>query len=107
MPFLVAVLFVIVWMAVTAVGVVVVLPVVFSVVLTVTTAGVVGFYYAHAFRALVTVRADGPAPVATPPMSPPIGSREAAAEPAHRHYLLSQVWLDWWMIARTTVPRVR
>jgi hypothetical protein len=105
MPFFVAVLFVLVWVVVTGAGFLV-FPVVFSVTLAVTTAGVVGFYYAHAVRALVTSRADGPAPVATPPMSPPIGSG-AAAEPAYRHYLLSQVWLDWWMIARTTAPRAR
>ncbi|HEX6468505.1 MAG TPA: hypothetical protein VF069_05365 [Streptosporangiaceae bacterium] len=107
MPFLAAVLVVIVWLVVMAVGFAVVFPVVFSVTLAATALWVVGFYYAHACRALAGVRADGPAPVAVPPTSPPIGSREAGGEPAYRHYLLGQVWRDWWSIARTTVPRVR
>lgn len=114
MPFFGAVLFVLVWLVIAGAGFLV-FPVLFSTVLAVTTVAVVGYYYARACRTLVTVRADGPAPVATPPMSPPIGSREAArdggtwagAEPAYRHYLLGQVWFDWWMTVRTTLPRVR
>ncbi|MEW2359929.1 hypothetical protein [Spirillospora sp. NPDC029432] len=35
----------------------------------------------------------GPSPVAEPEIS-------------YRHYLLSQVWWDWWTITRTVVPRV-
>jgi hypothetical protein len=107
MPFFVAVLLVVVWLAVMGVGFVFVFPVVFSAVLVATTVAVVGYYYRHAWRALVTARADGPAPVDTPPMSPPIGSLAEGAEPAYRHYLLSQVWFDWWMIVRTVLPRVR
>jgi hypothetical protein len=110
MPFFAAVLLVLVWIVVTGAGFLV-FPVVFAVTLTATTVGIVGYYYARACRALVAARADGPAPVAAPPMAPPIGSRDAArdalGEPAYRHYLLSQVWLDWWTIVRTTVPRVR
>src|SRR5919197_2524204 len=104
MPVFGAVLFVIAWMAATGAGFVV-FPVLFSVTLVGTTIGVVGYYYARACRALASARADGPAPVATPPMSPPIGSREAGAEPAYRNYLLSQAWLDWWAIVKTTGPR--
>src|SRR5918999_4554399 len=110
MPFFAAVLLVLVWIVLTGAGFLV-FPVVFAVTLTATTVGIVGYYYARACRALVAARADGPAPVAAPPMAPPIGSRDAArdalGEPAYRHYLLSQVWLDWWTIVRTTVPRVR
>jgi hypothetical protein len=111
MPFFLVVLLVLVWLATMGVGFVVVFPVVFSLVLAGTTAGVVGYYYLQAWRTLGTDLADGPAPVSVPPLGPAIGSPgdgdADADEPAYRQYLLSQVWTDWWMIARTIVPRVR
>jgi hypothetical protein len=111
MPFFVALLLVVVWLAVMAVGLGIVFPVVFAITLAGTTAAIVGYHYAYASRALIASRLDGPAPVATPPPGPAIGSRADAArtpgEPAYRHYLLRQVWLDWWMIARSVGPRVR
>jgi hypothetical protein len=111
MPFFVAVLLVVVWLAVMAAGFGIVFPVAFAVTLIGTTGAIVGYHFVHACRALLATRVDGPAPVAAPPHGPAIGYRDAPGEPpgepAYRHYLLSQVWLDWRMIARTVFPRVR
>jgi len=66
-------------------------PVVFTATVTVATAAALGFAYLQAWRTLTPTSAKGPSPVPAP-------------ELAYRHYLLEQVWRDWWAVARTAVP---
>ncbi|GLZ08681.1 hypothetical protein Acsp03_61470 [Actinomadura sp. NBRC 104412] len=81
------------WVAVMWLGFTVVFPVLFPATLVVAGAAALGLYYVHACRTLAPSTVKGPSPVAEPEIS-------------YRHYLISQVWRDWWTITRTVVPRV-
>ncbi|MQY09544.1 TRAFAC clade GTPase domain-containing protein [Actinomadura macrotermitis] len=81
------------WIAAMWLGFVVVFPVLFPVAVAAAGLAAVGLYYLHACRTLAPSTRLGPSPVGAP-------------ETAYRHYLLDQVWRDWWTITRTVVPRV-
>ena len=104
MQAVVVALLVLAWLATMWAGFMFVFPVVFPVVLVAATAGALGLCYVYAWRALVPAPARGRAPVATPASGRP--AHAAAGDPAYRHYLLAQVWRDWWAIARGVVPRL-
>ncbi|WP_242614699.1 TRAFAC clade GTPase domain-containing protein [Actinomadura roseirufa] len=82
-----------VWIGAMWLGFTVVFPVLFPATLAVAGAAALGLYYLHACRTLVPSTREGPSPVASPDV-------------AYRHYLLAQVWRDWWTITRTVVPQV-
>ncbi|WP_225993618.1 TRAFAC clade GTPase domain-containing protein [Actinomadura rudentiformis] len=82
-----------VWVAIMYVGFVVVFPYLFTVTLIGAAIGALGYYYVHAFQTLARIAVDGPSPVSAPEVS-------------YRHYLLAQVWRDWWAIARKVVPGI-
>jgi hypothetical protein len=82
-----------VWVGAMWLGFVVVFPILFAVTLVAAGAAALGLYYLHACRTLGPSTLKGPSPVAEPEVS-------------YRHYLLAQVWWDWWTITRTVVPRV-
>jgi hypothetical protein len=93
------------WLGTMWVGFMFVFPVVFPVSLAVATAGALGYYYVYACRALVPAPAKGLSPVPAPTSA---RARHAAArDPAYPHYLLAQVWRDWWAISRGIVPTTR
>ncbi|GAA2417056.1 hypothetical protein GCM10010191_29430 [Actinomadura vinacea] len=81
------------WIGTMWLGFAVVFPVLFPATLVVAGVATLGLYYLHACRTLGPSTVKGPSPVAEPEIS-------------YRHYLLAQVWWDWWAIARTVVPRV-
>ena len=81
------------WVGAMWLGFAVVFPVLFPATLFAAGAAALGLYYLHACRALAPSTVKGPSPVPEPEIS-------------YRHYLLAQVWFDWWVIARTVVPRV-
>ncbi|WP_067457630.1 TRAFAC clade GTPase domain-containing protein [Actinomadura macra] len=82
-----------VWLGAMWLGFMVVFPVLFPATLIVAGAAALGLYYLHACRTLAPSTLEGPSPVASPTV-------------AYRHYLLAQVWRDWWAITRTVVPQV-
>ncbi|MFI6522880.1 hypothetical protein ACIBF1_45510 [Spirillospora sp. NPDC050679] len=90
---LVAVLLIAVWLAAMWLGFWVLFPVLFPAALLTAGAATAGLYLLHAARTLVPAARTGPSPVARPEVS-------------YRHYLLGQVWRDWWAITSTVVPRV-
>jgi double-GTPase-like protein len=105
MQFLAAIALFAAWAGTMFVGFAFVFPVVFAATLIAATAFAVGHYYVYACRALVPAPADGPSPVERPAPTHP--RRETPpTDPAYRHYLLVQVWRDWWAITRGIVPRV-
>ncbi|GAB1817215.1 TRAFAC clade GTPase domain-containing protein [Herbidospora sp. RD11066] len=67
-----------------------VVPVVFAVTVVVAVLGCLGAYFATAGTVLLPDRAV---------RAPPEG-----AEPAYRHYLVAQVWRDWWSVLALSVP---
>ncbi|NAS22888.1 hypothetical protein GT755_14455 [Herbidospora sp. NEAU-GS84] len=69
-----------------------VFPVVFAVTVAVAVLGALGAYFTTAARVLLPDRGV---------RAPPEG-----AEPAYRHYLVSQVWQDWWSVLSGAVPLV-
>ncbi|TDD64220.1 TRAFAC clade GTPase domain-containing protein [Actinomadura rubrisoli] len=81
------------WVGVMYLGFTIVFPVLFPATLVVAGAAALGLYYLHACRTLAPSTLEGPSPVASPAV-------------AYRHYLLGQVWRDWWAITRTVVPQV-
>ncbi|TYB42730.1 TRAFAC clade GTPase domain-containing protein [Actinomadura chibensis] len=89
----IAVLLIAVWAAAMWLGFMYVFPVLFAGTLVAAGAAALGLYYLHACRTLAPSTLDGPSPVAEPAVS-------------YRHYLLGQVWRDWWTISRTVVPQV-
>ncbi|GAA2589602.1 hypothetical protein GCM10010411_23110 [Actinomadura fulvescens] len=93
MQMIVVLLLTAVWVAVMYVGFVVVFPYLFPVTLIAAAIGALGLYYVHACRTLAPTTLGGPSPVPEP-------------EASYRHYLLAQVWRDWWAIARRVVPRI-
>ncbi|TDC71905.1 hypothetical protein E1200_00640 [Actinomadura sp. GC306] len=82
-----------VWGAAMWLGFMYVFPVLFAATLVVAGAAALGLYYLHACRTLAPSSLEGPSPVPEPKI-------------AYRHYLLGQVWRDWWTISRTVVPQV-
>lgn len=82
-----------VWLGAMWLGFMYVFPVLFAATLVVAGAAALGVYYLHACRTLAPSTLEGPSPVAEPAV-------------AYRHYLLGQVWRDWWTISRTVVPQV-
>ncbi|TDD36388.1 hypothetical protein E1287_11025 [Actinomadura sp. KC06] len=82
-----------VWGAAMWLGFMYVFPVLFAGTLVVAGVAALGLYYLHACRTLAPSTLEGPSPVAEPKVS-------------YRHYLLGQVWRDWWTISRTVVPQV-
>ncbi|MBW8485453.1 zinc ribbon domain-containing protein [Actinomadura parmotrematis] len=68
-------------------------PVLLAATLAVAVLAAGALYYRYAFRALTSSALDGPSPVAVP-------------ETAYRHYLIEQVWRDWWAINVAVVPQV-
>lgn len=109
MPALVGLLLVAAWLGAMWLGFVIVFPIVFPVTLVAATVAALGYYYTGACRTLLATEVDGPSPVAVPPSTrdlDPSAQSEAVPDPAFRHYLLGQVWRDWWTIARTVVPVV-
>jgi hypothetical protein len=98
------ILLVVTWLATMYVGFVYVLPIVLPMTLVAAAVGTLGYYYLYAWRALVPAPAKGAAPVRPPGSA---RAQEASApDPAYRHYLLAQVWRDWWAISRGIVPKV-
>ncbi|GLW64260.1 hypothetical protein Arub01_25040 [Actinomadura rubrobrunea] len=93
MQLLVVLLLAAVWAAAMWLGFAVVFPVLFPVSLVAAGGAALWLYYLHACQALAPSTVAGPSPVAEPKV-------------AYRHYLLAQVWRDWWAIARTVVPRI-
>lgn len=91
MPAVIAVLLIAAWLGAMWLGFVVVFPVLFAITLAGTGLVALGFAYLQAWRTLVPATAKGPSPVAIPDV-------------AYRHYLLDQVWRDWWAVARTVAP---
>ncbi|MFC0040228.1 TRAFAC clade GTPase domain-containing protein [Actinomadura rayongensis] len=81
------------WVAAMLVGFGVVFPVLFPLTLVVAGLGAAALSYLQACRALTPSSRSGPSPVPAPEVS-------------YRHYLLGQVWRDWWAIAREVGPRV-
>ncbi|GAA3922993.1 hypothetical protein GCM10023085_00170 [Actinomadura viridis] len=81
------------WVGAMWLGFMVVFPVLFPTTLVVAGVAALGLYYLHACRTLGPSTVKGPSPVAEPEIS-------------YRHYLLGQVWQDWWTITRTVAPRV-
>ncbi|RFS82686.1 hypothetical protein D0T12_24895 [Actinomadura spongiicola] len=81
------------WAAVMWLGFLYVFPVLFAATLVVAGIAALGLYCLHACRALAPSTLEGPSPVAEPKI-------------AYRHYLLGQVWRDWWTISSTVVPQV-
>ncbi|RKS69035.1 hypothetical protein BZB76_6174 [Actinomadura pelletieri DSM 43383] len=81
------------WAAVMWLGFLYVFPVLFAATLIVAGVAALGLYCLHACRALAPSTLEGPSPVAEPKI-------------AYRHYLLGQVWRDWWTISSTVVPQV-
>ncbi|WP_067491283.1 TRAFAC clade GTPase domain-containing protein [Actinomadura hibisca] len=90
---LIMVLLIVVWLAAMWLGFWVLFPVLFPAALLTAAAAAAGLYLLHAARTLVPAARTGPSPVAQPEVS-------------YRHYLLGQVWRDWWAITVTVVPRV-
>ncbi|MFD0684664.1 TRAFAC clade GTPase domain-containing protein [Actinomadura fibrosa] len=90
---IIVLLLIAVWLGAMWLGFMVVFPVLFPVTLVVAGAAALGLYYLHACRTLAPSTLEGPSPVASPEVS-------------YRHYLLVQVWRDWWTITRTVVPQV-
>ncbi|SPT57003.1 TRAFAC clade GTPase domain-containing protein [Actinomadura madurae] len=86
-------LLIVVWLAAMWLGFMYLFPILFAATLVVAGAAALGLYYLHACRTLAPSTLDGPSPVAAPDI-------------AYRHYLLGQVWRDWWTISRTVVPQV-
>ncbi|MES9608634.1 hypothetical protein [Actinomadura sp. NPDC000929] len=82
-----------VWAGAMWLGFLYVFPVLFAATLVVAGAAALGLYCLHACRTLAPSTLEGPSPVAEPAV-------------AYRHYLLGQVWRDWWTISRTVVPQV-
>ncbi|TDB99113.1 hypothetical protein [Actinomadura sp. 7K534] len=82
-----------VWGAAMWLGFMYVFPVLFAATLVVAGVAALSLYYLHACRTLAPSTLEGPSPVAEPKI-------------AYRHYLLGQVWRDWWTISRTVVPQV-
>lgn len=91
-PLVLLVLFA-VWIGAMWLGFMIVFPVLFPAALVAAGLGALGLYYVHACRTLAPSTLEGPSPVAAPAV-------------AYRHYLLGQVWRDWWTITRTVVPEV-
>jgi hypothetical protein len=97
-------LLVVVWLGTMWVGFMFVFPVVFSVALVAAAVSAIGYYYVYACRALVPAPVKGLAPVPVPASA---RSQDAPVQdPAYRHYLLAQVWRDWWAITRGIMPRI-
>ncbi len=69
-----------------------VFPVVFAVTVAVSVLGALSAYFVTAGRVLLPDRGV---------RAPPEG-----AEPAYRHYLVSQVWRDWWAVLAGSVPMI-
>jgi hypothetical protein len=92
------------WAAAMWAGFVYVFPVVFPVTLVAASAAALGHSYLHAWRALVPPEAKGPSPVPPPPSAR--DGHAPARDPAYRHYLLGQVWRDWWAISRGVAPKL-
>ncbi|GAA1866113.1 TRAFAC clade GTPase domain-containing protein [Actinomadura bangladeshensis] len=90
---IVVLLLIAVWLGAMWLGFMYVFPVLFAATLVVAGAAALGVYYLHACRTLAPSSLAGPSPVAAPDV-------------AYRHYLLGQVWRDWWTISRTVVPQV-
>lgn len=82
-----------VWVGAMWLGFVYVFPVLFAATLVVAGAAALAVYCLHACRTLAPSTLEGPSPVAEPAV-------------AYRHYLLGQVWRDWWTISRTVAPQV-
>ncbi|RAY11743.1 hypothetical protein DPM19_29475 [Actinomadura craniellae] len=93
MPVVLVLLLAVAWLAAMWLGFVVVFRVLFPLVLVAATVAALGLYYMYAWRTLVPGTSDGPSPVPRPEVS-------------YRHYLLRQVWHDWWSIARTAGPHI-
>lgn len=91
MPAVIAFLLVALWLGAMWLGFIVIFPVLFTLTLLSAGAMVLGFVYLQAWRTLAPITAKGPSPVPVP-------------EVAYRHYLLGQVWLDWWAMTRVVVP---
>ncbi|HEX2314258.1 MAG TPA: hypothetical protein VHJ17_11005, partial [Thermomonospora sp.] len=79
------------WLAAMWLGFVVIFPVLFSLTLLGSGAAALAFAYVQAWRTLAPVTAKGPSPVPVPDV-------------AYRHYLLGQVWRDWWAVTRVVGP---
>ncbi|NDU73708.1 hypothetical protein GWI34_13815 [Actinomadura sp. DSM 109109] len=86
-------LLIVLWLGAMWLGFMYVFPVLFAATLVVAGAAALGVYVLHACRTLAPSTLEGPSPVAEPAV-------------AYRHYLLGQVWRDWWTISRTVVPQV-
>ncbi|TDD79843.1 hypothetical protein E1293_22295 [Actinomadura darangshiensis] len=89
----VVLLLIAVWLGAMWLGFMYVFPVLFAATLIIAGAAALGVYYLGACRTLAPSTLEGPSPVAAPKI-------------AYRHYLLGQVWRDWWTITRTVAPQV-
>ncbi|GIH25567.1 hypothetical protein Aph01nite_38770 [Acrocarpospora phusangensis] len=92
MPFLAFV----VWVAAMWLGFVA-FPVVFALALAATVLAAAGIYFRQAGRVLLPDVTDGHSPIGLPGQG---------GDPAYRHYLVTQVWRDWWAITRGAYPKI-
>jgi double-GTPase-like protein len=90
-PALVILLLIAVWLGTMWLGFVFVFPVLFPVALAGAGLVALGFAYVTAWQTLGPVTAKGRSPVPVPDV-------------AYRHYLLDQVWRDWWALASAVGP---
>ncbi|GAA1005423.1 hypothetical protein Aple_050900 [Acrocarpospora pleiomorpha] len=72
-------------------------PIAFALTLAATILGAVGIYFRQAGGVLLPDVAEGRSPVERPRQD---------RDPAYRHYLVTQVWRDWWAITRTALPQI-
>ncbi|MEU8272187.1 hypothetical protein AB0B89_34170 [Sphaerisporangium sp. NPDC049002] len=87
------------WVACMYFGFLYVFPIVGVLTLVAATLVGAGQYFLRAGRVLLPATADGASP-AVP------GAAGGERDPAYRHYLFSQVSLDWWQILRSAVPAI-
>ncbi|WP_329430053.1 hypothetical protein OG339_17790 [Streptosporangium sp. NBC_01495] len=64
-----------------------------------TTLGAVGVYFTHAGRVLLPAPVSGPSPVRLPSGGPD-------GDPVYPHYLVRQVWRDWWAVIGAALPAI-
>ncbi|HEX8007026.1 MAG TPA: hypothetical protein VF482_11425, partial [Trebonia sp.] len=87
----------VVWVVAMWLGFVFAFPIVFALTLVATVLGAVWIYFRQAGRVLLPDVTEGHSPVEHPRQD---------RDPAYRHYLVTQVWRDWWAITRTAFPQI-
>jgi hypothetical protein len=75
-----------------------VFPILFPLTMTVAVLTAIGIYCYDAGRVLLPAVAAGPSGVTVP--------AHGEGDPAYRHYLIAQVWRDWGLVLRSTLPKI-